>query len=202
MKKRLIVLVGIPGSGKTTFAMNYIRKYNDGHMGYTGKEKYVNMIGKDKVHLLTDEHWDKIRDKVYKDMEEMLTDNDTRVIIYDETNTTEKYLLNALRTYKAINSELSIEFFMFDDSLNESLCKERMTRRDRRGIDADDQEKDYFRRQAYKYTIIRDLVAKNQFHGLVDRILYIENFQVKQEVKFPERSAKMGSFHQPSVSLT
>ena len=196
MEKRLFVLVGIPGSGKTTFAMRYVRRFgsgrNEGRVGYTGKEKYVNRIGKDRVQELTAEQWDDIRFKVFRDVEKMLRDQTTEVIIYDETNTTEKYLLEALRRFIRINPLLSVEFFMFDDSLSEDLCKKRVAERDGRDVDADDRERDYFRRQAYKYARIRDLVLENCFYGMASRAVFIEGFQTKQDIRFSKRKRLQG----------
>lgn len=180
-KVRMIFLIGIPGAGKTTFAERFIKKYDKGDIVYTGKEKYVNLIGKNRVSFLTPENWDRIRDKVAGDVERALSDSRTNIIIYDETNTTTKYLKEAIYVYqsyaKRYSVDLTIDFFVFDDSLDEDLCRQRVAQRD--GWDIVKRDGEYFRKQAYKFTKVREeITGKGMFNGLVDRVFFVRNFKV------------------------
>lgn len=79
---KLICLVGIPGSGKTTYANNYIKSYGGVHLSSDGIRK--ELYGDESIQ--SDPH------EVFSLMQKRAVEalNDGRTVIYDATNVTRK----------------------------------------------------------------------------------------------------------------
>jgi tRNA uridine 5-carbamoylmethylation protein Kti12 len=149
MKRKAYILVGIPGSGKTTYHHDHLSGHS---VKYGGYDAYVN---KKKVHKYTSDDWYRLREKVYNDIRVVSGHGMWNTIVIDQTNTTAfalEYLMDHLW------DKFDITFVLFMDSFNPDLCLEGVKNRKENKMD-----EGYFKGQAEKFAYIFEQIQTGAF---------------------------------------
>lgn len=115
-EKELVVFVGVPGSGKTTF---YKNNYSDYH--YISPDALRREIcGSINDQSKNREIWEKAYD-----MLKNACSKDVNKICFDATNVRQKYLTNILDITDSYGFD-NVKFLFFMDSLDYDLCRHRI----------------------------------------------------------------------------
>jgi predicted kinase len=119
MRKKLLILQGIPASGKSTWSRNFIK----------GKTDWFRVC-RDDIRNMRGDYWIQEQERLIETMEDALVayamGQDLNVLV-DATNLNPK-IISKWKTM-ASNFEYDIEFLMFYISLEEAI--ERDSKRDR-----------------------------------------------------------------------
>lgn len=126
MQKKLIILFGIPASGKSTWRANYIHERNKDHVsvGYTNKDEIRLYLKSEKGTKNVNENT--VVNREDELIEHLLKDHDE--VIIDNTNLNLKHL-DRYQLHASIHDAV-IEYKFMDDSWNVGLCHKRNLNRD------------------------------------------------------------------------
>ena len=122
-KKKLIVLSGLPGSGKSTWVKEYVDKAEDGTVLVASADINRLIIGGSYDNFL---HEEAVWQKVYDDIMFYYFDGKSKVVIVDNTSISNKSRMSYARFEQYYNLELLI----FNVSKEE--CLKRNAEREKR----------------------------------------------------------------------
>lgn len=111
MNKKVMVMVGAPASGKSTYAKEFASK-NPNTKIISSDEYRIKMFGSLKEGN-SKENNGKVFSKMFEDLRKELKDSDTEYIIYDATNTSRKRRRALYRNIKAWNPDAKVEITYF-----------------------------------------------------------------------------------------
>ena len=115
-EKELVVFVGVPGSGKTTFYKNNYSDYHYISPDALRREICVNINDQSKNREVWEKAYDMLKNACSKDVNK---------ICFDATNVRQKYLTNILDITDSYGFD-NVKFLFFMDSLDYDLCRHRI----------------------------------------------------------------------------
>ena len=115
---RLICLIGIPGSGKTTYANNYIKEHGGVHLSSDGIRK--ELYGDEAIQSNPNEVFSLMQKRAVEAL------NDGRTVIYDATNVTRKDRANIIAACpKFVRIEAHVIWATIETCIERDTARER-----------------------------------------------------------------------------
>ncbi len=107
---KLVVLSGVPGSGKSYFTSLLKAKYNNGHYYVVSSDALRDMVGGSVQNFDND----KLIWKMYYELPKVYAYDSEAVVVMDATQTRKEYRTEVMKQFKGIFDEIDLVMFTID----------------------------------------------------------------------------------------